>query len=196
MVSGWRLEVSGGWLAGGSFLLVAPQFMEDGAIVAEVPETAFGDDPALVQHVYIVEAGQQVEAMDGGNDGFIGEGFEEAFIDHGFGARVYAAGRFVEEDDAAVACGEDAPGEGEALFLSAREIDAFLADIGFQSLGKLADDLGEMGAFTDLEDLLFAKGEAEGDVVGQGIFKDFGFLREEGNGFVQAVEPGLGVGVG
>src|ERR1041385_1865630 len=111
-----------------------PHFLEVGVGVAEVFEAAFGDYAALVEDVNVVETGQQVQAVNGGNDGFIGESFKEAFVDHGFSGGVYAAGRLVEQDQIAVAGGEDPAGQGEPLFLAAGEVDAFLADIGFEAL--------------------------------------------------------------
>src|SRR3712207_7425483 len=46
--------------------------------------------------------------------------------------RSEAAGGFVEEYDAAVAGGQQAPGQGQALFLSARQVRAFLLDVGIE----------------------------------------------------------------
>src|SRR5580658_3952696 len=137
-----------------------------------------------------------METVDGGDDGFVAEGGEETIIDHGFGAGVYAAGGFVEQDQAAVAGGEDAAGECQPLFLAAAEVHALFANIGFEALGQVMDDFGKVGGFTDPEDLGFAEWEAERDVVGDGVLKDLGFLREEGDGFVEAVEPDLGVHAG
>jgi hypothetical protein len=43
---------------------MTPEIVKDGAVLQELIEGAFGDDPALVEHIYIIEAGQQMEAMD------------------------------------------------------------------------------------------------------------------------------------
>jgi hypothetical protein len=162
---------------------------------SELFETAFGHYPALVQYINIIELGEQVKAVDGGNNGLIVEGAEQAFVDHRLRAGVYAAGRFVEQDHAAVAGGEDASGEGEPLLLAAGEVDPFFADIGLEALGQVLDDFGKMGAFADPEDLGFAEREAEGDILGDGVLEDLRFLGEKGNSVVEAVEPGAGVGV-
>ena len=45
-------------------------------------------------------------------------------------------------------------------------------------------------------DLGVAEREAEGDIVGDGVLEDLRFLGEEGDGFVEAVEPDAGVGRG
>ena len=103
-----------------------------------------------MQYVDIIESGQQMESMDGGDNGLVAEGGEESIIDQGFGAGVDAAGGFVEQDYAAVAGGEDAAGKGQPLFLAAGEVHAFLADIGCEALGQVVDDFGKVGGFADL----------------------------------------------
>src|ERR1700722_17153624 len=137
-----------------------------------------------------------METVDGGDDGFIAKGGKEAIVDHGFGSGVYAAGGFVEQNEAAVAGGEDAAGGGEPLFLTAGKVNPFFTDIGFEAKGQVADDLGKVGAFADPEDLGCGEWETEVDIVGEGVLEDLGFLGEEGDGFVDAVEPGFGVGGG
>ena len=81
-----------------------------------------------------------------------------------------------------------AAGERQALLLAAGEVHAFFADVRLQALGQLADYLGEVGGGADLQDLFVAERETEGDVIGNGIFKDFGFLREQRDGFVERIE--------
>ena len=120
--------------------MVPPHFLEGRVVVAEVFEAAFGDDSALVQYVHIVETGEQVETVNGGDNGFVGEGFEETFVDERFGAGVDAAGGFVEEDQVTVTGGENATGQCKSLFLTAGKVDAFFPDVRFQAQGQLVDD--------------------------------------------------------
>ncbi len=167
---------------------MAPHFAEGGVIITQVFESSLGDDAALVEDIDIIEMGQQVQTVDGGDDGFVGKGLEKALIDECFRTRVHAAGGFVEEDKGAVAGSEDAAGQGESLLLSAGEVDAFFADIRLEALRQLPDDLGEVGFFTYLQDLLFREGQAEGDIVFQGILEDLRFLGEEGNAFIDLLE--------
>src|ERR1700748_1508223 len=112
-------------------------------MIAEVVEAAFGDDAALMKHIDSIEMRQQVQAVHRRDDRLIGKSLEESFIDHRLGTRVYAAGGFVQQDPFTVAGGQDAPGEGESLFLSTGEVDSFLADIRLQPLRELPDDFRE-----------------------------------------------------
>ena len=124
-----------------------PHLLEGGIVVAEVFEGSLGNDAALVEDVDVVETGEQVQPVDGGDDGLIRKGLKETFIDQGFGAGVDAAGRFIEEDEVAIPGGEDPAGQGQPLFLAAGQVDAFFPDIGLQPLWQLFDDVGEVGNF-------------------------------------------------
>ncbi len=53
----------------------------------------------------------------------------------------------------------------------------------------MVDDFGEVGGLADLPDLFVAERQAQGDIIGEGVFKYFGVLREEGDVFVEAFEP-------
>src|SRR5258708_32945427 len=105
---------------------MAPHFPEGGVVVAEVIEGAFGNDAPLMEDIDIVEAGEEMEAVDRGDDGLVGESFKKSLIDHGFRAGVYAAGWLVQQDEIAISGGEDAAGECQPLFLAAGEVDALL----------------------------------------------------------------------
>jgi hypothetical protein len=43
---------------------MTPEIVKGGAVLEELIEGPFGDDPTLVEYIYIIETGQQVEAMD------------------------------------------------------------------------------------------------------------------------------------
>jgi hypothetical protein len=87
-----------------------PEILEGGVVVTQILKGPFAHDTTLVEDIYIVEAGQQMKAVHGGDDRFVGEGLEEPFIDHRFRPGVYAAGRLIQQHQLAVAGGKDAPG--------------------------------------------------------------------------------------
>ena len=128
----------------------APHFAESGVVIAELFESTFADDAALVEDIDIVESGEEVEAVYGCDDGLIGKGPEKTVEDQRFGARVHAAGGLIEQDDGAVAGGEDTPGQGQPLFLTAGEVDALFADVSLKALRQLADHIGKMSGIANL----------------------------------------------
>ena len=48
----------------GAVFLVTPEIVKDGAVLQELIEGPFGGDPALIEYIYIIETGQQVESVD------------------------------------------------------------------------------------------------------------------------------------
>src|SRR6185295_18212121 len=88
------------------------------------------------------------------------------FLDQRLRFRIEAGGRLVQDQYRRV--GQEGAGEGDALALAARELDATLADQGRVALGQLGDEVvrvGELGRTLDLR--LRRAGLAVGDVLRQ-----------------------------
>ena len=80
-----------------------------------------------------IEALQQTEPVDGGHDAGLGKGQADPVDDLGFGGGIERAGRFVEQQDPAVAGGEQAACQVEPLALSAGEVEAAFRQRRLQS---------------------------------------------------------------
>ena len=95
-----------------------------------------------------------------------------------FGVGVDGGEGVVEDEDAGIA--DDGAGDGGALLLAAGECDAALADHGVEALGELEDfgaDVRDDGGVFDCSG--GGVGDAEGDVLADGVGEEKGLLRDE-----------------
>ncbi len=104
-----------------------------------------------------------------------------------FGVGVYAGEGVVEDQDSRRA--NERPRDGGTLLLAAGEGDAPLADQGLEAEGELEDFGGDVGDAGGAFDLGFGGvGCAEGDVVGDGVGEEEGFLWDEADVFAEVGE--------
>ncbi len=76
---------------------------------------------------------------------------QQGFLNEHFGARIDAAGRLVQDQDAGI--GQDGAGDGQQLALPLAEVVALLRDLGLVALGQAADEpigVGQFGRGIDL----------------------------------------------
>ena len=136
------------------------------------------DDAALVDDedaVGVADGGEAVGDEEGGSS--LHEGFE-GLLDETLALGIEGAGGFVEDEDGRVA--EDGACDGDALALTAGELDAAVADGGLVTLGEGLDEgvgVGETGGLFDLG--LGGPGSTVGDVVGDRTTEQEDLLRDE-----------------
>ena len=66
-----------------------------------------------------------------------------AVLNFGFGLHIHRTGAVVQDQD--LGLGEQRAGDGDALLLSARQIDAALLDVGIVSVRQLQDEIVRLG---------------------------------------------------
>jgi len=102
----------------------------------------------------------------------------EASLDESFAFGVEVAGGFVEDEDGGV--GEDGAGDGDALFLSAGEADAALADEGVVSEVEFGDEAVGVGGLGGVFDVaLGGVALGVGDVLGDGAVEEEDILFDD-----------------
>jgi hypothetical protein len=87
---------------------------------------ALFDDLAVFEHDDAICVGDGAQSMGDDEAGAAGHEVLQAPLDEPLALGVEIAGRFIENEDARV--GEDRAGDGDALALTAAELDAALAD--------------------------------------------------------------------
>src|SRR5579871_213142 len=101
----------------------------------------------------------------------------QAVLNHGFGLGVEGAGGLVEDEDAWV--GQNGAGDGDALALSAGELDAALAYDGLVLLGEALGKLVYTSDTAGFHELLFGGvGAGEEDVLADGAVEEEGLLQD------------------
>ena len=100
---------------------------------------ALFDDATSIEDDDVVGFEDGVETMRDGDDGTTLHESARGFFEQGFGFRVEAGGRFVEDEDGRVL--EEGAGEGKTLCLSAAETRSAFADDGFVFVGKRFDEI-------------------------------------------------------
>ncbi len=78
------------------------------------------DDLAVIDHQDVVGIPDGAQAVGDDEAGASGHQAQQGLLDAGLGARVHAAGGFVEDQDCRV--GQDGAGDGEQLALSLTEV--------------------------------------------------------------------------
>src|SRR5579863_242331 len=106
------------------------------------------DDPPLLQHHQAIHAGDGRKAMRYGNYRAALHEIAELLLDCRFHLGVEGRSRLVQHQDRRVL--EDDAGDGDALALAARELDAALAHMGVEAVPALPvlerlDELERMG---------------------------------------------------
>src|SRR6185369_13292020 len=133
------------------------------------------DDAAIFDHQNLLGASNGGEAMRDDERGAAFHEVGEAFLDGGLRFGIQAAGSLVEDQDARV--GKNGTGDGDALALSAGELDAAFADDGVVFLLELFGKLIDAGDAAGGEDLLVGGcGTREADVFADRAVKQEGVL--------------------
>jgi poly(hydroxyalkanoate) depolymerase family esterase len=112
--------------------------MKNGAATKEPRKARRKPIPVIVFHGdrdMTVHPRNGGEPVRNGDHGLAGHQGVEARLDGGLDLAVERGGRLVEHQDGGVA--QDHPGDGDALALAARELDAALADVGVVALAAL-----------------------------------------------------------
>ncbi len=170
-----------GLLAGGAFVdvdLVEPEVGVGGGVEEEVFVGAGFDDAAAFEDDDFVGFADGGEAVGDDEDGAVLHEVFEGGLDLALGDGVDGGGGFVEDDHGWVF--EEDAGDGEALFFALGEADAFFADVGFEAVGEVLDEVEGGGAGEGGEELGFGGvvfGEAE--VVFDGAFEEEGVLGDK-----------------
>ena len=132
-------------------------------------------DAAAVEDEDLVRLEDGAEAVGDDDAGAVREDALEGLLDEAFGFAVETAGGFIEDEDARVA--QDDAGEGDALFFTAAEAVAALADDGVVAIGEAGDEAVDVGGAGGLLDLFLGGiGAGEADVDGDGIVEEEGLL--------------------
>jgi CheY-like chemotaxis protein len=129
--------------------LVRPQAGVNAALRQQLGVRAFFHDAACVQHDQAVQRGDGGQAVRNGDHGLALHQAVQAFLDGGFDLAVERAGGFVQQQDGRVL--EHHAGNGHALALAARELDAALAHMGLVAaaalgVGQLSMNSSGLGA--------------------------------------------------
>jgi len=141
-----------------------------------------------VDEVGVLDGGEAV-----GNDkaGAVFHELVESLLDESFGLGVDGGGGFVEEEDGWIF--EEGAGYRKALFFSAGELDAALADIGVEAFGEFFDEGGGAGSIEGFPKFGFAGipfGHEE--VFANGTVEEEGFLGNVADVFTQGCFRDLG----
>ena len=120
-------------------------------------------DPSVFDDQDPVRVADRGKTVGDGDDGALSCDAGDSALDLLFRFHIHGSGRLVQNDDRRAA--EDRPGDGDALFLTAGEADAALADLRVIAVGHLHDvrvDVCGAGRFADL--LRRGVGSVVGDV--------------------------------
>ncbi len=144
------------------------------------------DDALVLQHhdqVGVADGGEAVGDDDGG--AALHQPFQR-LLDQELGLGVHRRGGLVQHQDRRIF--EDGAGDGQALLLPARELDAALADHGVIAFGQLQDELMGVGDLGGLDHLgLAGVGAAEQDVFADGAMEEEHVLQHDGHLGAQAL---------
>ncbi len=149
------------------------------------------DDPAPVDHDQPVEGRDGREPVGDGHHGLALHERRKRLLDRRLDLRIEGGGRLVEHQDGRVL--QDHPGDGDALALAARELDAALAHMGVVAppppiVLEFEDEIVGMGEPGRLHDVALLRVRAPvGDIVADGAVQQGGVLRHHGDGGAQAV---------
>ena len=151
------------------------------------------DDAAVVEDDDEVGAAEGGEAVSNDEGGAAVHGAFHGGHDFLLGVGVDGGGGVVEDEDGGLE--DDGAGESEALALAAGEGGALLADDGFISVREFHDEVVGLGDFSGFFELFAGSaGGAEGDVGGDGVGEEEGFLEDQADGAAEVVElEGAGV---
>ena len=147
---------------------------------------------AALHHLAAVQYDDLVGVDDGGEPvrddqgGHVAADLEETGLDLLFGVAIERRGGLVEEEDTGPF--EERAGDGDALFLAARELQPSLADhslIAFRQARDEVVDLRHAGRFLDL--LAAGLRPAVADVIEDRVVEQDGVLRDDADGRTQAV---------
>src|SRR5262249_30517334 len=102
---------------------------------------------AVVEYVNDVEQFQQMQLVHRGNQASVAEPRKHVVVDGALIGGVDTAGRLVQQQNVAIPGEEDSARESQSLFLAAAQIDAFLGDIGVETLRQSGQNFFESGRF-------------------------------------------------
>ena len=109
-------------------VLLGINFMVGVAAFGTVDVFQRQDDPALLQHHDVVEGGHGAKAVGHHDGGAALAQFLQRGLNGHFGGVIQCGGRFVQNQDGRVF--QEDPGDGDALLLSAGQLDAALTHLG------------------------------------------------------------------
>ena len=138
------------------------------------------DDVAVIENDDRRGVADRGKTVRDDQDGFADDELLERELDGGLAVAVEGAGGLVEDEDGGVA--EEGAGEGEALFLSARETCAAFADEGFVPSGKTEDKLVRVGGAGGGLDLgARGLGARDEEIVVNRVVEKDGVLGDDGD---------------
>ena len=141
----------------------------------QIVVAALLDDASFVKDnddIGIFDSGQTVSDDDGG---FVVHKFVQSILHQIFRNGIKCAGGFIKDKDGGIF--QNGTGDGKALFLTAGQTGAVLADDGIIAVGELGDELFHVGHTGGGEDLFIGNFPLHGvsDIVTDGAGKEDGF---------------------
>ncbi|MND61060.1 hypothetical protein D3C80_523060 [compost metagenome] len=154
------------------------------------------DDVPFIHHDQPVHGRNRRQPVGDGDDGLALHHFIQALLNGHLHFRVQRTGGFVQQQDRRVL--QHHPGNGDALALATRQLDAALSHQGVVTavalaVAELADETIGLGAGRSGADLRLGRiGAAIGDVVANRAVQQRGVLGDHADGAAQAVLGDLG----
>ena len=143
-------------------------------------------DLAIVNHQHVVGIPDGAEAVGNDKAGAAGHQAQQSLLDARLGARVHAAGGFVQDQDRGI--GQDGTRDREQLALSLAEIAGAFREQGIVTLRQLADEMIGVGYFGG-RDHLFVSGiqPAETDILHDRVREQESVLQDQAEFMPQVV---------
>ena len=151
---------------------------------------AGGGDATLLHDQDLIGIADGGEAVGDDEGGASVDEVLEGELDEMLGFGIDRGGGIIQDEDAGIH--EQDAGDGDALFLTAGEGDAALADQGVVALGALEDEFVRLGSFGGQDDLVIGgAGGAEGDIFADGIGEEGRFLEDDADLGAEGMEGGV-----
>lgn len=156
-----------------------PEEAEGGAGGEELGEGTVADFAAPLDEddpVGVLNGGEAVGDEDLGRFALQ---IANGLLDPVFGDGVERGGGFIEDQDGGFF--DKSAGDGEALLLASGESFAHFGEKGVVFEGHFFNEFVGVGLGCGFFDFSFAEATAKGDVLGNGVEEEKGFLRDEGD---------------
>src|SRR6266508_1279147 len=131
--------------------------MEESFCVQQLLVRTLLDDFAILNDNDLVCISDRRQAVSNDETGASFHQAQQSFLDARLGARVYAGGGFVEDEDARVR--QDGAGDRQQLALSLAEVAGTLGKFGLVALWQLADEVIGVREFRGFDAFLIRRGK-------------------------------------